>query len=98
MPRFFRSAESYRSETITWTMGVSFLRERGFVQIGDDRKSFGKNTPQNLRAVSPKGQSMSLRVRLCCPKCHREAHSAPDRDEINRLLPEHVSTTHIHTP
>jgi 5-methylcytosine-specific restriction protein A len=65
MPRSFRTNESFAAEQITRDMLPSFLRERGFTDIKDNRRSFGRTQSQVLEAADPTGRQLSLWVRLC---------------------------------
>lgn len=61
MPREFRSEESYQAEKITRAMLPSFLEERGFTGLDDQRKQSG----QTIHAANPAGAPVSIRVKLC---------------------------------
>lgn len=61
MSREFRSEESHQAEKITRAMLPSFLEERGFTKIDDQRKQSG----QTIHAVNPAGIAVSIRVKLC---------------------------------
>ncbi len=61
MKREFRTLESHQAEKITRAMLPSFLEERGFTMIDDQRKQSG----QTIHAVSPAGAAVSMRVKLC---------------------------------
>lgn len=63
--RSFRTHESYVSERITRDMLADFLRERGFSKVSDSRKRYGENESQILSAISPTGEQLVMRVRLC---------------------------------
>jgi len=63
--RKFRTPESYYAERITRDMIVGFLSERGFKNIQDVRTLHGKVESQTIRADSPNGEKIVLRVRLC---------------------------------
>ena len=65
MPREFRTPESYQAEMITRDMLASFLEERGFTGVDDQRRRFDQNESQTIHAVAPSGQDVSMRVKLC---------------------------------
>jgi hypothetical protein len=65
MPREFRTQESYHTETNTREMIPSFLRERGFREVDDQRKKYGQNQAQTIRAIDDLGQQVAMGVRLC---------------------------------
>ncbi len=59
--RPFRTSESHKAEEVTRGMIRPFLQERGFVVKNDDREHQG----QTIVAVSPDGEQLTMRVRLC---------------------------------
>lgn len=65
MPREFRTQESYHAEKVTRAMIASFLRERGFREVDDQRKKYGQNQAQTIRAIDDAGQQVVMGVRLC---------------------------------
>jgi 5-methylcytosine-specific restriction enzyme A len=65
MARSFRSEESYVAEQTTRGMLANFLQERGFRDVRDERKSFGRTGQQVIRALDDKGKGVALWVRLC---------------------------------
>lgn len=84
--RDFRTQESYVSERITRDMLADFLRERGFSNVGENRKRYGRNESQILSAVSPTGEKIVMRVRLCW---RRDGHKARETTySAAQLLPK----------
>ncbi len=65
MPREFRTKESYQADKITRAMLASFLEERGFTGVIDQRKQHGASESQTIHAVNSSGIPVSLRVKLC---------------------------------
>ena len=65
MPREFRTSESYQAEKITRAMLASFLVERGFTGVDDQRRKYGQNESQTIHAVAPSGHDVTMRVKLC---------------------------------
>jgi 5-methylcytosine-specific restriction protein A len=65
MPREFRTPESYQAEKITRAMLASFLEERGFTGVDDQRRKYGQNESQTIHAVDPSGHDVTMRVKLC---------------------------------
>ena len=65
MPREFRTPESYQAEKITRAMLASFLKERGFTGVDDQRRRYGNNESQTIHAVDQSGRDVSMRVKLC---------------------------------
>lgn len=65
MARAFRSQESYVAERTTRDMLPAFLRERGFTDVQDKRKSYGSTESQTLNAIDETGAQASMWVRLC---------------------------------
>ena len=65
IPREFRTQESYHAEKVTRAMIASFLRERGFREVDDQRKKYGQNQAQTIRAIDDAGQQVVMGVRLC---------------------------------
>lgn len=63
--RDFRTAESYYAERITRDMIEDFLAERSFTNIQDIRKFHGKVESQTISAISPDGNKIAMKVRLC---------------------------------
>lgn len=59
--RPFRSRASYEAEERTWAILPSYLQRRGFVVEQDIRERQG----QTIVAVSPEGERLAARVRLC---------------------------------
>ncbi len=64
-PRAFRTPESYNAEHITRGMIESFLIERGFSNVKDERKFHGKVESQTIHATTPDGEKVVIKVRLC---------------------------------
>lgn len=65
MTRPFRTEESYAAERATRDALPAFLRERGFTDIDDKRKSFGSTQSQSIRARDEMGAAVNMWVRLC---------------------------------
>jgi hypothetical protein len=63
--REFRSKKSFEAEAITRGMVASFLEARGFSQVRDVRKSFGKTEQQIVHAWSPTLGEVAMHVRIC---------------------------------
>jgi len=63
--REFRTSESYAAERETRDMLASFLGTRGFRDVSDDRKPYGKSESQTIHATTPDGERLTMRVRLC---------------------------------
>jgi 5-methylcytosine-specific restriction protein A len=59
--RPFRLPESYAAEEVTRQMLPGFLQDRGFVVKSNTRERQG----QTIIAVSPEGERLTMRVRLC---------------------------------
>jgi 5-methylcytosine-specific restriction protein A len=59
--RPFRLPESYEAEDVTRRMLPSFLQDRGFVVESNNRERQG----QTIVAISPEGERLTMRVRLC---------------------------------
>ncbi len=59
--RPFRQPESIESERVTRDMLPHFLRQRGFTDVRDSRPA----NSQIIRAITPAGERLSMRVRLC---------------------------------
>lgn len=75
--RKFRSLESYEAEEITRNMLADFLRERGFRVDGDDQKKIGATVSQTVHAMSPAGDQLAMRVKLCWRRItNKEQYSA----------------------
>lgn len=66
--RAFRTPESHSEEQATRQMLGSYLRNRGFRDIEDNRRLYGTAESQTIRAVAPDGETVVLRVRLCWRK------------------------------
>jgi 5-methylcytosine-specific restriction protein A len=64
-PRQFRTEESYAFEQVTRGMLTDYLRDRGFQNVIDRRKRYGRNVSQSIIATTPWGAAISMRVRLC---------------------------------
>lgn len=84
--RQFRSEASYAAEKRTRDMLAGFLKARGFRDVEDIRKTYGKSNAQLLRAKKPDAMPVAMRVRLCWRRDGRnereKAYSAA------QLLPE----------
>jgi 5-methylcytosine-specific restriction protein A len=65
MPREFRTPESYQAEKITRAMLASFLEERGFTGVDDQRRKYGQNESPTIHAVDTSGRDVAMRVKLC---------------------------------
>ena len=65
MPRQFRTDESYEAEEITRAALKAFLAARGFSAINDERKRYGRNQSQTIRATDENAASVALWVRTC---------------------------------
>ncbi len=65
MPRQFRTDESYSAERITRNALTDFLINRGFTAIKDERKAYGKNQSQVIRATDENGEPVAFWVRTC---------------------------------
>ena len=63
--REFRTSESYAAERKTRDMLANFLHTRGFREVSDDRKPYGKSESQTIHATTPDGEQLTMRVRLC---------------------------------
>jgi len=63
--REFRTSESYAAERETRDMLANFLRTRGFREVSDDRKPYGRSESQTIHATTPDGERLTMRVRLC---------------------------------
>ena len=59
--RSFRNPESLEAERVTRDMLAEFLKLRGFGVLADDRVRNG----QTIVATDPKGDQLTMRVRLC---------------------------------
>src|SRR4030095_750860 len=68
MPREFRTRESYDAEQVTRGMVASFLRERGFRGVHDQRIQYGRSQSQIISAIDASGRRVSMVVRLCWRK------------------------------
>jgi 5-methylcytosine-specific restriction protein A len=65
MPRAFRTPESLEAEQETRAMLVPFLSRLGFEILEDHRQTFGASESQTVKALSPSGERISMRVKLC---------------------------------
>jgi 5-methylcytosine-specific restriction protein A len=65
MPREFRSTASYDAEKPIRKMLLPFLQERGFTDLLDERKPYGKNESQTIHGADSSGLPVVLRVKLC---------------------------------
>jgi 5-methylcytosine-specific restriction enzyme A len=63
--RVFRSDESFEAERVTREMVPRFLESRGFKNVVDSRKPYGKTVQQLVRACDRDGQDIVAHVRLC---------------------------------
>jgi 5-methylcytosine-specific restriction protein A len=63
--RVFRGPDSIAAEQISRDSVVPFLAQRGFQEIEDKRKVTGSATEQFVIALTPDGQPVRMRVRLC---------------------------------
>jgi 5-methylcytosine-specific restriction protein A len=70
--REFRKAESYIAEGITRAMVSEFLRERGFRDVQDHWRFYGRNQSQAIAATAPSGERLVMRVRLCWHRAERK--------------------------
>lgn len=75
--RSFRTEESYNAEAITRRIIPEFLAHRGFRDVKDNCKRIGTSVSQTIHAISPNGQPLSIRVKLCWrPRDSRITYSA----------------------
>lgn len=65
MSRAFRTPESLDAERVTRAMLVPFLTRLGFHVIEDHRQTFGASESQTIEALTPSGEKLSMRVKLC---------------------------------
>ncbi|MGH8108661.1 MAG: HNH endonuclease [Arenimonas sp.] len=70
--RDFRGADSYAFERVARDAVKPLLTERGFTDIEDVRKHIGLGQSQIVKATTPNGEFISMRVRLCW---RRDGHS-----------------------
>jgi 5-methylcytosine-specific restriction enzyme A len=71
--RTFRTSESYDAERLTRDMLKEFLQSRGFRDVQDERKSYGKSESQTLYAKTSAGDRLAMRVRLCWRRVNRRS-------------------------
>jgi 5-methylcytosine-specific restriction enzyme A len=84
MPRAFRTDESFAAERITRDMLPQFLRERGYSNVEDQRKSFGLTQSQVIHGTDENGNRLALSVRLCWR--HSGRREAKDHYSAAQLL------------
>ena len=65
MSRDFRTPESYVAEQITRNMIEGFLKGRGYREVVDSRRAYGKNQAQTITAIDPAGNGLTMSVRTC---------------------------------
>jgi 5-methylcytosine-specific restriction protein A len=63
--RAFRTPESLGAERETRAMLAPFLTSIGFQVIEDHRQPFGASESQTIKAITPSGEHISMRVKLC---------------------------------
>lgn len=83
MQREFRTSESYQAEKITRAMLSSFLEERGFTGVDDQRRKYGQNESQTIHAADPSGHDVTMRVKLCW---RRGREGKAETNSANQLL------------
>jgi len=77
--RVFRTDESYAAEHKTRNMLANYLRSRGFQEVRDERKHHGLTESQIIYAITPDGEDLAMRVRLCW-------HTSKDTTSAAQLL------------
>jgi 5-methylcytosine-specific restriction protein A len=72
--RVFRPPESIEAEEGRRAALKPFLKVRGYTELFDERKQYGTAQTQIIRAMSPSGEAISMRVRLCWRRGGRTAN------------------------
>lgn len=66
--RPFRGKESYEAELASRDAVVPFLQSKGFKVLEDKRQERGTSVSQIVYALTPQGEHVAMRVRLCWRK------------------------------